>query len=658
MDRKFTNSIGMEFLPVSPGSFSMGQDDGDWDEKPVREVRITRPFFMARAPVTNKQFEAFMESHGQYRGIAGASEDDDAAVIFVTWHDAIAFCDWLSRKEGKPYRLPTEAEWEYACRAGTTSAYWTGVSLPPDHRIDNPDDWKGYKFESDAGDMLLVGRHPPNPWGFQDMHGLVEEWCSDCYGPYPGNKGDDPVGHAAGDFKVTRGGSYETLAWFLRSANRLAMVPDDRSRFIGFRVVQAPMLISKPFDPPAPQKFFKNVKQDVHRWDPPVDMSKPVFADPIPYVIKPEAGEGAAHVPFYPHNHCPAVTYCNNGDLIACWFSTISERGRELGILSSRLRRGAQVWEHASLFFKAADRNMTGSSLFNDGSRLLHFNGIEEAQTWTNLVLVLRESRDNGATWSHPRIISQELDGFMHHTRNQVIACTRKTRDGTLIQLCDAVPGSDGGTAVHVSKDGGKTWIDAGLEKPFPLFKAGTTGAWIAGIHAGTVELADGTLLAFGRGNAIDGKMPESVSRDLGVSWTYRASPFPKIDGGQRLVLMRLLEGPILFVSFTGTHDDIQKGKGVIKITDSREKSRDVQGMFTALSYDECKSWTSLRLVSDGKTRAFASADFIKEFTMDATHAEPAGYLCAVQSPDGIVHLLSSHLHYRFNLAWLKSPMV
>ena len=107
----------------------MGSLDGDFDERPRHRITISRPFYMAATEVTNAQYEQFDPGHRQLRGKLGFSKEDDEAVVFVTWHDAGRFCEWLSKKEGQPYRLPTEAEWEYACRAGTTTAYHTGDSL-------------------------------------------------------------------------------------------------------------------------------------------------------------------------------------------------------------------------------------------------------------------------------------------------------------------------------------------------------------------------------------------------------------------------------------------------------------------------------------------------------------------------------------------------
>src|SRR5579864_1152777 len=112
-------SIGMKLVSVPAGTFEIGSRDGEFDEKPVHQVTISRPFLMSATEVTNEQFEQFDPKHRELRGKLGISRGDDEAVVFVSWNDATRFCDWLSKKEGKRYRLPTEAEWEYACRAGT-----------------------------------------------------------------------------------------------------------------------------------------------------------------------------------------------------------------------------------------------------------------------------------------------------------------------------------------------------------------------------------------------------------------------------------------------------------------------------------------------------------------------------------------------------------
>jgi len=144
--------------------------------------------------------------------------------------------------------------------------------------------------------------------------------------------------------------------------------------------------------------------------------------------------------------------------------------------------------------------------------------------------------------------------------------------DGTILLPSDSLEST---SAIWLSEDDGKTWQDPG----------GT----IAGVHAGVVELKDGRLMALGRGNNIDGYMPKSISSDRGKNWTYSPSPFPPIAGGQRLVLIRLKEGPLLFASFASE----------IMIRDRSGRERPVSGLFTALSYDEGETWQVRRLVSD-----------------------------------------------------------
>ncbi|MBN1864306.1 MAG: exo-alpha-sialidase, partial [Victivallales bacterium] len=189
------------------------------------------------------------------------------------------------------------------------------------------------------------------------------------------------------------------------------------------------------------------------------DANKPFFAPPIPFVVSPPEGSGE---PFLRHNHCPAITWCPNGDLLAAWFSCEHEHGTEMTILASRLRAGAEVWEPSAEFFKAADRNMTGTALLNDGQgTLYHFNGMGPAgiEGWENLVVTLRASADNGDSWTPPRVISP---GARYQRRNQVIAGTSITPDGMWLQPCDGTPGGEGPSAVHVSRDGGETWDEPG----------------------------------------------------------------------------------------------------------------------------------------------------------------------------------------------------
>jgi formylglycine-generating enzyme required for sulfatase activity len=651
-EREITNSVGMKLVRVEPGSFRMGSDGtplpesllkfpaismygqapwlptaGDHDEQPAHQVTLTRPFYMGAVEVTNEQFERFDPRHQNLRGKHGFSIENDEAAVFVSWDDAAAFCAWLSKKEGRPYRLPTEAEWEYACRAGTQGPFWSGVQ-PPIGSVKNPDtSWYPVPERSRGRAEVVplnVGRSAPNPWGLYDVHGNVEEWCSDGYGPYAAGSQTDPVGRAESDTRVTRGGSHGTVPFYLRSANRSSSVAGDRSFVIGFRVVLGEAPPTAPLPAPPPAAF----QRDVATRAPGAalrapDPSKPYFRGPRQFV-KIDAGQEG---PLYSqHNHDPGIAECPNGDLLAIWYTTVTERGREVAMAASRLRWGRDEWEPASPFWDAADRNDHAPAIWFDGKNtLFHFHGMAAASTWGPLAVVMRTSTDSGATWSRPHLALPE-----HVGRHQVVESVSRLKDGRLLLPCDAGPGGSIGTAIHLSSDNGRTWDDPG----------GT----IAGIHAGVVQLRDGRLLALGRGSAIAGRMPMSLSDDFGKSWTYSASPFPPISGGQRLVLKRLKEGPLFFASFAER----------IAFTDRQGQTRIGSGLYTAISRDEGKTWGPNRLVTDdGPARGVPSLDR-RVFTLSATSAEPRGYMAACQARSGLIHLITSKNHYTFNLAWLE----
>lgn len=640
---RFTNSLGMEFVRVAPGTFAMGQQEGgDWDEVPAHEVSISQPFYMGVTEVTNAHFEAFDPKHRALRGKEGFATGDDEAAVFVSWDEANAFCAWLSEKEGKPYRLPTEAEWEYACRAGTATAYWTGDELPAEFHKHQEAFWHPVPVS------LHVGMTPPNPWGFFDMHGNVEEWCLDWYGSYREETQTDPVGYANGDFRVTRGGSHSTELFYLRSANRSGALPEDKHWLIGFRVVMGDMPATPPLPSPTSPRWAQDVSQTRHAWDDGPDPEKPFFDGPRRFVKIPPESNGPL---FSQHNHCPAICACPNGDLLAIWYTTNTEQGRELAIAASRLRKGATEWEPAAPFWDAPDRNDHASALYWDGKvTLFHLNGMSTDATWGKMILICRTSADNGATWQPARIVNP-----YHQLRNMPIAGIFGTEDGRIVLPCDAVTGGEGGSAVHISSDGGETWIDPGAGRPQPEFEAGKTGAWIAGIHAGVVELSDGRFMALGRGDTIDGKMPMSISVDGGQTWSYRASPFPPVSGGQRLTMRRLKEGPVLLVSFTDPSS--AKEKQGMEFARADGSTFTGYGMFAAISYDDGETWPVRKLVTPGDDAGtFDGGAWTREFVMDATHAEPKGYLVAVQAPDGVIHLISSALHYQFNQAWVETP--
>ena len=165
--------------------------------------------------------------------------------------------------------------------------------------------------------------------------------------------------------------------------------------------------------------------------------------------------------------------------------------------------------------------------------------------------------------------------------------------------------------------------------------------------------------MALGRNNSIRDKegrlrMPMSVSDDMGKTWHQSASEFPPIDGGQRLVLMRLNEGPILLISFTEHPYRTPKEERGMMFTEKSGKPFKGYGMYAALSYDEGKTWPVKRLLTDGTYRFLNGGAWTQFFEMDENHAEPRGYLAGTQTPDNMIHLITSRFYYKFNLAWLK----
>ena len=225
------NRIGMEFVSLPAGSFMMGSENGKSDEKPVHEVTISKGFLMGRYEVTQAQWKTVMGRDAvNFKG-------NDFPAQFVTWNETQEFIARLNQtNDGYIYRLPTEAEWEYACRAGTTTEYADNL------------EWLAWYYSNSDQRVHRVGQLHPNAWGLYDMHGNVWEYCQDWYDPnyYRGSPSTDPPGPASGRQRVQRGGSFfdpgplsaVTDGSNLRSAARNQAFPDggileDR----GFRIV-------------------------------------------------------------------------------------------------------------------------------------------------------------------------------------------------------------------------------------------------------------------------------------------------------------------------------------------------------------------------------------------------------------------------------------
>jgi formylglycine-generating enzyme required for sulfatase activity len=241
-DQVIRNSIGIELVKIAPGEFVMGVDADppaelapvilsgpqpgpiSYDATPHRS-RLSRTFYAGVLPVTQEQWNALMwRNPSAYRG-------HDLPVEGVTWHDANKFCHRLSRKEGRTYRLPTEAQWEYACRAGTITPFNVGDLTDPGQCA--------WHQENSGGRPRPVGQKRPNAWGLYDMHGNVWEWCRDQFGDYPIGDVADYCCEGAADERprVLRGGAFSRCAWECRSAVRFWLAPRLAGESIGFRVV-------------------------------------------------------------------------------------------------------------------------------------------------------------------------------------------------------------------------------------------------------------------------------------------------------------------------------------------------------------------------------------------------------------------------------------
>jgi len=223
------NSVGMVLVPIPAGEFQMGSPESEKDRQDNETqhlVKITKPFYLSAYEVTQEQYEKVMGKNSSH------SKGENKPVEKVSRHDAVEFCRRLSEKEGVEYRLPTEAEWEYACRAGTSTAYSFGD--------DESQLGKYAWFLGNSGNEThAVGQKLPNAWGLYDMHGNVWEWCQDWYGDYGNEKVvTDPTGAASGSSRVLRGGAFDGRPVYVRSADRSADQPDSRAVTYGFRLAR------------------------------------------------------------------------------------------------------------------------------------------------------------------------------------------------------------------------------------------------------------------------------------------------------------------------------------------------------------------------------------------------------------------------------------
>jgi formylglycine-generating enzyme required for sulfatase activity len=240
LDDKITNELGMTFVLIPPGTFIMGSplnEPGRDSDEIQHKVTLTQPFYIQTTEVTQGQWKSVMGENPSFFHDCG----ENCPVEMISWYDAhrfIARINTLSKY--KRYRLPTEAEWEYAARSGNQTALSNGKITKTGCGDDAGLDRIGWYCGNSKHKSHPVSQKEPNSWGLYDMHGNVWEWCQDRYGDYPSGQVTDPKGPASGLIRVNRGGSWWWFARFCRSANRIRYMPFDKTEDIGFRLAITP----------------------------------------------------------------------------------------------------------------------------------------------------------------------------------------------------------------------------------------------------------------------------------------------------------------------------------------------------------------------------------------------------------------------------------
>lgn len=586
----------------------------DWDEGPKHQVKIDT-YRIAVNQVTQAEFARFMPEYRRRLEKRGIAWSGNAPAVFVSWNEASEYCNWLAKRSGKAYRLPTESEWELAA--------------------------------SKAGPLKMLG-----------IEDGVKEWCFDWWEPYPSESAflENPGGPKHGVVRSIRdggGGSIEELVETgarvvdYRVTDRSASVADDRRANLGFRVAigNSPN-ISKAVTAPLNPVSEKKCTWEDQPGDTPHFRAGGKFID---------ESDVPSTLPYWNRHHVPSLTWCDNGDLLATTFTAPFDNSDQMAVLMTRLPYRKRKWEPPRLFFSASDHNTTSSALFNtQAGEIHHYNGIGD-NLCENFSMIKRVSRDNGKSWSGPQIVHrfstnpatpENPFGKSRLWPHMDIKTVSLDGHRLLLMSTDVGAGNSLGSSIFTSNDLGDSWLEltrTGWHSEKFAIENEAAG-WIAGIHAPVERLEDGSLIAIGRSNDIRGFSPMSRSADFGKSWTYTASPFPPILSGQRPVLIRLSEGTLLFVSFTDSTTNWRKNSiQGMKFVDSKGSSARGSGMFAALSFDDGQTWPVRKLIPNSAKQPWKS--------------RYSGYLSCVQTPDRLIHLISSRFYYQFNLAWLKQPM-
>lgn len=588
------------------GVMSSRPEHGDFDEVPAHPVRISKAFAMGVHEVTPEEFRQFDPAF-----VAGPATPAYAAG--VSWNQAVAYCAWLSKKTGKPWRLPTEAEWEYAARAGGKQVFGDSATMPR----------AGVK----------------NAFGVENMEVGRPEWVQDWYAPYQPGEQVNPVGAVAGYTKVVRGGGLDyrhtggkngapdlnvpaTSPYFARAANRASMAPAYASPKgnIGFRVVQAEPVKSK--SGPEKRFFFETaVKQTGLLGGAPVggpDPKKPWYHERelfpnLQGKSMPEVGWKIGLEPGLGVNyHNSAIQMLPNGDMLAAFYNTPNkEDDPDQTVMTMRRRAGSEEWDMPEPWPDFADAANAAPVIWNDKA---HPGKIWMFWGFPRLIgagpFCYATSTDNGATWSQVVFpyFPKKIGRYVSQPINSVV----RAADGTIYIPTDSTGrDADGNGSVSVvwaTKDEGKTWYD--------------TGGRTAGRHTTIVIAKNGNLLGFGGKNSeIGGKMPLATSSDGGKTWLKSKTSFDELLSGERPSVIRLASGRPFFVAdYNPTH----------------QKHIHKDGAYVALSDDDGVTWVTKRLPKEVLT---------------------VGYVTATQGADGVIHIATTKnkpdYEIELNEAWV-----
>jgi formylglycine-generating enzyme required for sulfatase activity len=243
-------STGMELAFVKGGCFDMGDSagDGDPNERPVHQACVA-DFYLGKYEVTNEQFKKFKPDHNSGTSEGASLGDDKQPVVNVSWEDAVAYAGWLSQQSGQTYRLPTEAEWEYAARSGSSQSRFWGNNPDEACKYANVADmtakklrpkWTTFFCDDTFAVAAPVGNFMANAYGLHDMLGNVWEWCEDVYNSeaYTKLPKDNPVYKGSGEYRVMRGGGWSNGPLGIRSSHRVGLSPDFGHHALGFRLVK------------------------------------------------------------------------------------------------------------------------------------------------------------------------------------------------------------------------------------------------------------------------------------------------------------------------------------------------------------------------------------------------------------------------------------